>query len=165
MLTPLMKVQRLFALLAIAFIFGCSKSGGGGQSAVATNAPAAVTNPGEPTQAQAKLPTVKLWLGPEEINSEVAVSPRQLGTGMMFRTNVSESDSMIFILPSNQRASFWMKNCPTALSVAYIDPDGVILEIHDLEPFNTNSVVAASDNIRFALEVPQGWFNRHHIRE
>jgi uncharacterized membrane protein (UPF0127 family) len=56
-----------------------------------------------------------------------------------------------------------MANCPYPLSVAYINTDGAIAEIHPLEPFNTNSVVAAATNIRFALETPQGWFDRHHI--
>jgi len=49
------------------------------------------------------------------------------------------------------------------LSAAYIDPDGVIQEIYPLRPYDTNSVVSASDNIRFVLETPQGWFERHHI--
>jgi uncharacterized membrane protein (UPF0127 family) len=83
---------------------------------------------------------------------------------MMFRTNMAENEAMVFALPYTHRASFWMKNCFVPLSVAYIDPDGVILEIHDLQPQNTNAVLAASDNIRFALETPQGWFDRHNVR-
>ena len=54
-------------------------------------------------------------------------------------------------------------NCSLPLSVAYIDPDGVIQEIHDLQPQDTNDVDSASENIRFALETTQGWFNRHNI--
>lgn len=57
-----------------------------------------------------------------------------------------------------------MKNTSVPLSVAYIDPRGVILEIHDLQPHNTNSVVAASDNVQYALETSQGWFERHKIQ-
>ena len=49
------------------------------------------------------------------------------------------------------------------LSAAYIDPEGVILEIHDLQPHNTNSVVAASERVQFVLETNQGWFGRHHV--
>ena len=29
---------------------------------------------------------------------------------------------------------------------------------------NTNSVVSATDNIQYALEMSQGWFERHNIR-
>jgi uncharacterized protein len=83
---------------------------------------------------------------------------------MMFRTNLAENAGMLFPLPFTQRASFWMKNCPLPLSAAYIDPDGVIQEIHDLQPHNTNAVMAASNNIRFVLETSQGWFGRHNVR-
>ncbi len=42
-------------------------------------------------------------------------------------------------------------------------PGGVIEEIHHLEKNDTNSVVAASDNIQYVLEVKAGWFARHNI--
>ena len=61
------------------------------------------------------------------------------------------------------RASFWMKNCPLPLTAAYIDPEGVILELHDFQPHNTNSVVASSDRVQFVLEANQGWFGRHNV--
>jgi len=82
----------------------------------------------------------------------------------MFRTNLAETSGMLFVLPVPQRASFWMMNCPLPLSAAYIDPDGVILEIHDLEPHNTNAVVASSDRVHFVLETSQGWFGRHNVK-
>jgi uncharacterized membrane protein (UPF0127 family) len=152
-----MNFERFLAalLISLAALAGCTKPAG-------DETP--IPDLSEPRQAQPKLPAIKLWLGPEEIHAEMAVSPDQIRTGMMFRTNVAETDSMIFVLPYAQRASFWMKNCPAPLSVAYIDSDGVIQEIHDLQPFNTNSVFSASENIRFALETPQGWFQRHNIR-
>ena len=121
-------------------------------------------DPGEPTQAQGKLQTMKLYIGAQEMTAELALSPQQIRTGMMFRTNMDENAGMLFALPYSQRAAFWMKNCPYPLSVAYIDPEGIIQEIHPLEPFNTNSVIAGSENIRFALETPRGWFDQHGIK-
>jgi hypothetical protein len=56
-----------------------------------------------------------------------------------------------------------MKNCPLPLSCAYITPEGVIAEIHDLQAQDTNAVVAGSDGIKYVLEVNQGWFARHHV--
>jgi len=127
--------------------------------------PAAGPEPGPslPTAAQPKLQTMKLWLGAEEMVAELALTPEQVQTGMMFRTNLAENAGMLFVFSAPFRASFWMKNCPLPLSAAYMDPDGVILEIHDLQPQNTNSVVASSDRVQFVLETNQGWFKRHHI--
>jgi uncharacterized membrane protein (UPF0127 family) len=84
-------------------------------------------------------------------------------TGMMFRTNIQETDSMLFVLPVTQQANFWMKNCPESISCAYIDLNGVIQEIHHLEHNDTNGVLSAEDNIRFVLETSDGWFDRHNI--
>jgi uncharacterized membrane protein (UPF0127 family) len=82
---------------------------------------------------------------------------------MMFRTNMAENAGMLFVFPIPHRTSFWMMNTVLPLSAAYIDPEGVILEIHDLQPRNTNSVVADCERIQFVLEVNQGWFKRHNI--
>ncbi len=118
-----------------------------------------------PTQGQPKLPTIKLWLGAQEMITEMALTLLQEETGMMFRTNMAENEGMIFVFPVPQRASFWMKNTLLPLSAAYIAPNGTILEIHDLQPQDTNSVVASSDNVQYVLETPQGWFKRHDVKE
>jgi uncharacterized membrane protein (UPF0127 family) len=149
----------IFALIVLSFCAGCDKQADLTGTAVST----AVADPLEPTQAQPKLQTLKLYVGANEMVAELALTPIQQHTGMMFRTNMAENAGMLFPLPSTQRASFWMKNCPYHLSAAYIDPDGIIQEIRDLQPYNTNSVVAASDNIRFVLETPYGWFEKHGV--
>lgn len=147
----------LMTLLAF-FLVGCQK-----ENSVSTTPTQVVAQPIYPTKAQPKLPTVKLWIGAEEIDAEMALSDKQIQTGMMFRTNVAENAGMIFVFSFPRRVAFWMKNCPTPLSAAYIDPEGKILEIVELEPHNTNSVVAASDDVQFVLETSRSWFDRHNI--
>lgn len=147
-----------FALLLTAVLFaGCSKAG----------PPAAVPTVSMedllPKQAQAKLPTMKIYLGAETLDAELALTAQQEMTGMMYRTNIQDTDAMLFVLPFTQQANFWMKNCPESISAAYITPDGVIAEIHHLEKNDTNGVMAATDNIRFVLETSDGWFKRHNV--
>ena len=150
------RVRWVPLLLAVVLLAGCKKSG----ETVA--APPSLDDL-LPKQAQPKLPTMKIYLGAETLDTELALTEREIFTGMMFRTNMAENQAMIFVLPYPQRASFWMKNCFIPLSVAYIDPDGVIQEIHDLQPQNTNPVLSAAGNVQFALETPQGWFARHNV--
>jgi uncharacterized protein len=116
-----------------------------------------------PKQAQPKLPTMKIYLGAQTLDAELALTDQEEMTGMMYRTNIQDTDSMLFVLPYTQRANFWMMHCPESISAAYINPDGVIQEIHHLEKNDTNGVVAATDNIRFVLETSDGWFTRHNI--
>ena len=106
---------------------------------------------------------MKIYLGPETLDAELALTGRQMHIGMMFRTNIQDSDSMLFVLPIQQRAGFWMKNCPESISCAYINTDGFIEEIHHLEKNDTNTVFSATDDIHFVLETSDGWFTRHNI--
>jgi uncharacterized membrane protein (UPF0127 family) len=156
-------LNRFACFLAFALLAGCQKTD---QLAASSSAPDAAAQSLEdrlPKQAQPKLPTMKLYLGAEVLDAEMALTIQQIQTGMMFRTNIQETDAMLFLLPVPQRASFWMKNCPESISAAYITPDGVIQEIHHLERNDTNAVLAATDNIQFVLETSEGWFGRHNV--
>ena len=106
---------------------------------------------------------MKLWVGAQELIAELALNDRQRMMGMMFRTNMAENEAMLFVFPVPHRTSFYMKNTTVPLSAAYIDPDGTILEIHDLKPLEEKPVEAASDKIQYVLEVNQGWFERNKV--
>jgi hypothetical protein len=150
------KPGKFIALvLAATFLAGCQKS--------ADVAPPPSVDDLLPKQAQPKLPTMKIYLGAEQLDAEMALNDQQRMTGMMFRTNIQETDAMLFVFPRPFQAKFWMKNCPESISAAYIGPDGVIAEIHHLEKNDTNAVEAAADNIQYVLEVKDGWFTRHNI--
>jgi uncharacterized membrane protein (UPF0127 family) len=150
-------IYQVCLLALTVLVAGC-----GGKNQPATSTVANV-DPDEPTAAQPRLRTLPLWIGPRELTTELAMSQKEIRTGMMFRTNIAENEAMLFVLGVPQKTAFWMKNTRVPLSVAYIDPAGVILEIHDLKPFDTNSVIADASNIQYALETAQGWFERNGI--
>ena len=159
-LRQLGRVRFLKYLLLVTLASGLS---GCGKAAAPAATPATSIEDLLPKHAQPKLPTMKIYLGAEMLDAELALTEQEEMTGMMYRTNILETDAMLFVLPVPQRASFWMKNCPESISAAYITADGTIQEIHHLEQNDTNSVVAARDDIRFVLETKEGWFARHHI--
>ncbi len=107
---------------------------------------------------------MKLYIGKEILEAELALTDEQIRCGMMFRTNIQETDAMLFNLRFPQPAAFWMKNCPESISVAYLTTDGAIQEIHHLEKNDTNNVVSARSDIVFALETKEGWFDRHNLK-
>ncbi|MCI0744141.1 MAG: DUF192 domain-containing protein [Verrucomicrobia subdivision 3 bacterium] len=104
-----------------------------------------------------------MWLGKHELTTEVAITQRELATGMMHRREIAEYEAMLFVLPVPQRASFYMRNTYVPLSCAYIEPDGTIMEIHDLQPLDETPVYSRSDKIQFVLETTQGWFERNQV--
>ncbi len=142
-------------LAALVFGAGCENSG-----TQAADSDAKKPSGGQP---QPKLPTVKLWLGSKELITEIARTPNQLATGMMFRKEMAENEAMLFIFAQPHKASFYMKNTLIPLSCAYIDSEGVILEIRDMKPLDEKPIEAASNRIQFVLETKQGWFERNKV--
>ena len=96
------------------------------------------------------------------IRVELARSIRELSKGYMGREHIPEGTGMLFIFKRDEKLSFWMKNTPTPLSIAFINSNGEILEIRNMTPFSRKSV-NSSEPVRYALEVPQGWFERSNI--
>ena len=92
----------------------------------------------------------------------MAVKPEDRNFGFMERKNIPEGTGMLFVFEYDQILSFWMKNTPTPLSIAYITSDGRIKDIYDMTPYSLASIVS-SGYVRYALEVPQGWYKKNGI--
>ncbi len=117
------------------------------------------------------LPTMALHIGSATLNTEVASTTEQREKGLMFRTSLADNDAMIFLMPRVMRAHFWMKNTLIPLSVAFIDKNGVILEIHDMQPAAPSLPDSAipvtnseSDQVAYALETNLHWFSLNNIK-
>lgn len=93
---------------------------------------------------------------------EIARTAKEQEKGFMERKSIPDGTGMIFVYTSDRVMRFWMKNTPSALSIAYIDSSGMIREIYDMTPFSLETV-SSERSLRHALEVPQGWFNRAGI--
>lgn len=96
------------------------------------------------------------------VNAELARTPEERNFGFMERKKIPDGTGMLFIFEYDRQLSFWMKNTPHPLSIAYIDSKGIIREIYDMKPFSLASV-QSTVSVRYALEVPQGWFEKNQI--
>jgi uncharacterized protein len=112
---------------------------------------------------QPKLPTVELRAGMHLIHAEVAQTPEQQMIGMMFRREMAASEGMLFANAESSQRCFWMRNTLVPLSIAFIADDGTIVNIADMQPRSEVSHCSAKP-VRFALEVPQGWFAKRGIQ-
>ncbi len=97
------------------------------------------------------------------VKAEIADTYQTRQHGFMERENIPEGTGMLFVFEKDQVLSFWMKNTPTPLSIAYIDQSGKIRDIFDMTPFSLANVTSTV-SVRYALEVPQGWFDRNGIK-
>jgi hypothetical protein len=56
-----------------------------------------------------------------------------------------------------------MRNTPLPLSIAFIDEDGVVSNVADMQPFSEDSH-CPTRAARYALEMSQGWFTRRGVK-
>jgi uncharacterized membrane protein (UPF0127 family) len=109
------------------------------------------------------LPAIELRIGTKKITAEIADEDHERAAGLMFRKSLASDSGMLFVMDQVAPVGFWMKNTEVPLTIAYIDPDGVIKELHDLEPRNETPVPSRFPNIAYALEMPQRWFSENNI--
>lgn len=98
------------------------------------------------------------------LTAEIAKTEEEKAKGYMERENIPEGTGMLFVFKTDKILAFWMKDTPTPLSIAYIDSKGKIRDIFDMEPYSLTGIYS-SVSARYALEVPQGWFEKMGIRE
>jgi uncharacterized protein len=109
------------------------------------------------------LRTVDLNVGGTPLKVEVADTQESLANGLMYRSALPDGQGMLFVLGPPRQASFWMKNTKIPLSIGYINGNAILLEEHDMQPFDERTIRSASTEICYALEVNQGWFQKHHV--
>lgn len=96
------------------------------------------------------------------VSAEIAEKTEDRNHGFMERKIIPDGTGMLFVFEKDQILSFWMKNTPHPLSIAYIDSKGKIRDIFDMTPYSTASVISTV-SVRYALEVPQGWYKKNGI--
>ena len=110
-----------------------------------------------------KLPSIKLTAGMHVLQVEVAQTPEQQAIGLMFRTSMPANGGMLFIFERPSRQCFWMRNTLLPLSIAFVAGDGSIVNIDDMKPQTLDSHCSTRD-VRYVLEMNEGWFARRGIK-
>ena len=107
--------------------------------------------------ALAEMPHIELTASFHRIDAEVAADQPSRMQGLMMRKSMPANQGMLFVFPRAERHCMWMRNTFIPLSVAFLDEQGKILNIENMQPQTENSHCAAAP-ARFALEMNHGWF-------
>jgi len=108
------------------------------------------------------LDTQTINIGKKEILVEVADELHERQLGLMHRTTLEMNEGMLFVYPSAERRSFWMKNTVIPLSIAYIGSNCQIVHMANMTPKSTKGVPSGLP-AQFALEMNQGWFEANAV--
>ena len=113
--------------------------------------------------ADAALRTTQIRIGKHTLKVEVAENDEQRARGLMHRTKMGRDQGMVFVFDEPAYHAMWMKNTLIPLSVAFVDRDGVILNIRDMEPQTLDTHMAAGPAL-YAVETNKGWFAERGIK-
>jgi uncharacterized membrane protein (UPF0127 family) len=115
------------------------------------------------TAARADLPEMALSINGHKLTAEVAHTDPARTQGLMHRRILPENRGMLFVFDHVGLHAMWMMNTYVALSVAFIDERGIIINIADMKP-QTQDTHPATKPARYALEMNRGWFAKRGIQ-
>jgi uncharacterized protein len=156
------KAKRMTTFLKKTIIAICTLSATAFTATFAKEPP-----PGAPNSVfnggQAELKRVQLRAGMHIISAEVADNMRTRSDGLMMRNKMAQNQGMLFVFERAEPHCFWMRNTLLPLSIAFIDDNGVIVNIADMKPQSDDSHCSKKP-VRYALEMNQGWFAAKGIK-
>lgn len=98
--------------------------------------------------------------GSSIIEVEVAKTPEEQATGLMFRKELSAHKGMLFIYKSSKEVSMWMRNTYIPLDMIFIRHDGVVHRIEkETEPLS-EEIISSKGPVSAVLELPSGTADR-----
>jgi uncharacterized membrane protein (UPF0127 family) len=104
------------------------------------------------------------------ITYERRATTNGINVGMMMRRQFEGADrGMLFVYPHKYYRRFWMRNCFTAIDLAYI-LDGKIDQVLTMapaagQPPNRIPFYPSESAVRYVLEMPPGWFEARGVRK
>jgi len=103
------------------------------------------------------MPVIDLAAGMYRIEAEVAATQDHRMLGLMHRKTMAPQRGMLFVFDIPARHCMWMRNTLLPLSVAFLNDQGMIINVEEMLP-QTDDNHCAAKPARFALEMNAGWF-------
>lgn len=110
-----------------------------------------------------KFRSIQVKVGSHALKLELATTEAQHMQGLMYREKLGANDGMLFVFEAPEYQSMWMKNTLVPLSVAFLSPDGTILNVEDMEPRTLDPHMSAGPAL-YAIEMNKGWFASHGVK-
>ncbi len=149
-----LRVVLYTALIAIPLVVGCGEAGGSGSDQDGGQP--------QPIAAGQAVRTTTILVGGVEVTAEIADNQDLRAEGLMNRDSLAANHGMLFVYGTSEVRSFWMRNTRIPLDIAFIDANGVIINIEQMEPQSDQNYFSQGP-MMYALEMDLGWFEANEV--
>lgn len=91
-----------------------------------------------------------------EFEVEIARTPQQRATGLMFRETLAYNAGMLFIWRGAGLRDFWMKDTFISLDILFFDEDGVLVHFEDHTEPDSTVLISSLMPVAYVLEIKAG---------
>lgn len=128
---------------------------------------------GEGGQFESDLDTVSVKIGDKTYNLLYLVSEEEKEKGLQDVEDMDDSEGALFDYSDNpqESLSFWMKDTTIALTILFINKDGVVISSHDGQPLSEELITEEKEPVYWVIElnqsqrIPQGAYTNLALRQ
>lgn len=118
---------------------------------------------GADTTAPSGLQVTQLTVAGHTVTAEVADTEPARERGLMDRDSLPPDHGMLFVYSQEASRSFWMRNTKIPLDIAFMDQNGIIVDIQHMKA-ESDALHTSSQPAMYALEMNEGWFAAHDVK-
>jgi uncharacterized membrane protein (UPF0127 family) len=112
------------------------------------------------------LPMTTVTIGGLHVKAELAFTDETRAQGLMYRKSMPQDAGMLFLFPSLDQHSFWMKNTLIPLDMIWINDRKEIVYYVTATPCKKDPCdsYVPMQKAQYVLEVNSGFASKHHLK-
>ena len=109
--------------------------------------------------------TSRIFIGKNIFIVEIAKTPEERKTGLMFRNTLDPHHGMLFVFEKSDIHGFWMHNTFIPLDMLWIDAQNKIVYLHENAKPMDDTPIIPKKTAKYVLELPAGSIQKYKLKE
>ncbi len=93
----------------------------------------------------------------------IALDEKSRNKGLMFTEPIGDNQCALFIFDHPAQYSFWNKNVPYTIDVAFFDREAMLVDVKHLEAEQEKGIRSDHNRVKYVVETRRGWFEENKV--